>query len=134
MDASTDTLVATPVPTVSEAVRTPWGEFWRKFRKQKVALVAGAFVVLLVLVAILAPWIVPYDAENFFDYDRLNAPPSAQHWFGVDALGRDILSRILMGARISLAAGFISVAAAGVGGCFLRPVRGGSRRWWGRAS
>ena len=132
MDASTDTLVATPVPTVSEAVRTPWGEFWRKFRKQKVALVAGAFVVLLVLVAILAPWIVPYDAENFFDYDRLNAPPSAQHWFGVDALGRDILSRILMGARISLAAGFISVAAGALVGTLLGLVAGFYEGWWDR--
>ena len=133
MDASTDTLVAMPVPTVSEAVRTPWGEFWRKFRKQKVALVAGAFVVLLVLVAIVAPWIVPYDAENFFDYDRLNAPPSSQHWFGVDALGRDILSRILMGARISLAAGFISVAAGALVGTLLGLVAGFYEGWWDRA-
>ena len=65
---------------------------------------------LLVVVAIVAPWIVPYDAETFFDYDRLNALPSLQHWFGVDPLGRDIFSRILMGARISLTAGFVSVA------------------------
>ena len=132
MDAGTDTLIAAPVPTVSEAVRTPWGEFWRKFRKQKVALVAGAFVVLLVLVAIVAPWIVPYDAENFFDYDRLNAPPSSQHWFGVDALGRDILSRILMGARISLAAGFISVAAGALVGTLLGLVAGFYEGWWDR--
>ena len=50
-----------------ERVRTPWTEFWRKFRRQKVALVAGGFVVLLVVVAIVAPLIVPYDAENYFD-------------------------------------------------------------------
>jgi glutathione transport system permease protein len=97
-------------------VRTPAAEFWRKFKRQRVALVAGGFVLLLVLVAVLAPWIVPFDAENFFDYDALNAPPSAKHWFGVDSLGRDIFSRILMGARISLAAGFISVAVGAVVG------------------
>jgi ABC-type dipeptide/oligopeptide/nickel transport system permease subunit len=56
---------------------------------------------------VLAPWIVPFDAENFFDYDALNSGPSATHWFGVDPLGRDIFSRILMGTRISLAAGFL---------------------------
>ena len=89
------------------AVRTPWTEFWRKFKKQHVAVGAGVFVLLLVVVAIFAPWIVPYDAENYFDYDSLNALPSAQHWFGVDPLGRDIFSRIVMGARVSLTAGFI---------------------------
>src|ERR1700687_1348012 len=78
------------------SVRTPWSEFWRKFRTQHVAVVAGLFVLLLVMVAVVAPWIVPYDAENFFDYDRLNAPPSSQHRFGVDAPGRDVLSRIHM--------------------------------------
>ena len=79
IDTATDVVVSTPQPTVSEAVRTPWTEFWRKFRKQKVALFAGGFVALLVLVAVAAPWVVPYDAENFFDYDRLNAPPSLMH-------------------------------------------------------
>jgi glutathione transport system permease protein len=133
MDTGTDTVVATPAPSVSEAVRTPWSEFWRKFRKQKIALVAGAFVVLLVLVALLAPWIVPYDAENFFDYDRLNAPPSLKHWFGVDALGRDILSRILMGARISLAAGFVSVAVGAFVGTLLGLIAGYYEGWWDRS-
>ena len=91
-------------------VRTPWREFWRTFKQQHVAMAALVFVVLLVAVAVLAPAIVPFDAENYFDYDRLNDGPSAMHWFGVDPLGRDIFSRILMGARISLAAGFLSVA------------------------
>ncbi len=58
------------------AVRTPWTEFWRKFKKQRVAVAAGIFVLFLVVVAILAPWLVPYDAENYFDYDSLNALPS----------------------------------------------------------
>ncbi|HET9669325.1 MAG TPA: glutathione ABC transporter permease GsiD [Casimicrobiaceae bacterium] len=115
-----------------ERVRTPWTEFWRKFRRQKVALVAGGFVVLLVVVAIVAPLIVPYDAENYFDYDKLNAPPSVAHWFGVDALGRDILSRILMGARISLAAGFLSVAIGAIVGTLLGLLAGYREGWWDR--
>ena len=133
METSTDLVVSAPAATVSEAVRTPWTEFWRKFRKQKVALIAGGFVALLVLIALAAPWIVPYDAENFFDYDRLNAPPSLRHWFGVDALGRDIFSRILMGARISLAAGFISVAAGALIGTLLGLIAGYYEGWWDRA-
>ena len=113
----------------SERVRTPWSEFWRKFKKQHVAVAAGLFVLLLVVVAIFAPWIVPYDAENFFDYDRLNALPSLQHWFGVDPLGRDIFSRIVMGARVSLTAGFVSVAVGAVIGTLLGLVAGYYEGW-----
>ena len=120
------------VALATETVRTPWTEFWRKFKRQKVALAAGAFVVLLIVVAILGPWIVPYDAENFFDYDKLNARPSWQHWFGVDALGRDIFSRILMGARISLTAGFVSVAIGALIGTALGLVAGYFEGWWDR--
>jgi glutathione transport system permease protein len=111
------------------AVRTPWTEFWRKFKKQHVAVGAGVFVLLLVVVAIFAPWIVPYDAENYFDYDSLNALPSAQHWFGVDPLGRDIFSRIVMGARVSLTAGFVSVAVGAVIGTVLGLLAGYYEGW-----
>jgi glutathione transport system permease protein len=124
---------AVPVTVVAgERVRTPWSEFWRKFKAQHVALFAGGFVLLLVAVAILAPWIVPFDAENFFDYDALNSPPTAAHWFGVDSLGRDIFSRILMGTRISLAAGFISVAVGAVIGTALGLLAGYYEGWWDR--
>jgi glutathione transport system permease protein len=127
------TATPTSIPFSSdERVRTPWAEFWRKFKRQRVALVAGAFVVLLVIVAIAAPWITPYDAENYFDYEQLNARPSASHWFGVDALGRDIYSRLLMGARISLAAGFLSVAVGAIVGTILGLLAGYNEGWWDR--
>ena len=116
----------------SPSVRTPWSEFWRKFKKQHVAVVALVFVLVLVAVAIFAPWIAPYDAENFFDYDKLNDGPSWQHWLGVDPLGRDILSRILVGARISLAAGFFSVAIGGLIGTTLGLLAGYYEGWWDR--
>jgi glutathione transport system permease protein len=133
-DAAVDEAPVAAVPSgpSREAVRTPWSEFWRKFRRQKVALVAGAFVVFLVIIAVLGPWIVPYDAENYFDYDQLNARPSPQHWFGVDALGRDIFSRIVMGARISLAAGFVSVAVGAIIGTVLGLLAGYFEGWWDR--
>jgi len=126
---NTTPTIVEPVPS---AVRTPAAEFWRKFKRQHVALVAGGFVLLLVLAAALAPWLVPFDAENFFDYDALNAAPSAKHWFGVDSLGRDIFSRILMGARISLAAGFVSVAVGAVIGTLLGLLAGYYQGWWDR--
>jgi glutathione transport system permease protein len=117
---------------MNERVRTPWSEFWRKLRSQHVALAALAFVVLLVLVALLAPWIAPYDAENFFDYDRINQGPTAAHWMGVDPLGRDIFSRILWGTRISLATGFFSVAIGGFIGAALGLLAGYYGGWWDR--
>ena len=118
--------------TAPQTVRTPSAEFWRKFKRQRVALAACGFILFLVLLAVLAPWLVPFDPENFFDYDLLNAPPSAAHWFGVDALGRDIFSRILMGTRISLAAGFISVAAGALIGTSLGMLAGYYEGWWDR--
>ena len=122
----------TAAHTASGAVRTPWTEFVRKFRKQHLAMVAGYFVLFLIVVALLAPWIVPFDAENFFDYDALNAPPSFKHWFGVDSLGRDIFSRILMGARISLASGIASVALGALVGTTLGLLAGYYEGWWDR--
>ena len=123
---------ATATVALPSEVRTPWTEFWRKFKKQHVAVVAGAFVALLVVAAVLAPWIAPYDAENFFDYDSLNALPSLKHWFGVDSLGRDIFSRILVGSRISLTAGFVSVSVGAIVGTALGLLAGYYEGYWDR--
>ncbi len=118
--------------TIANRVRTPWTEFARKFKKQQLAMIAAVFVLLLVASALFAPWLVPFDAEDYFDYDALNAPPTLTHWFGVDALGRDIFSRVLMGARISLAAGLVSVAIGAVIGTFMGLMAGYYQGWWDR--
>ena len=97
---------------VNERIRTPWSEFWRKFRRQPLSMAAGGFVLFLIVLGIFGPVIVPYDPENYFDYDLINAGPSLNHWFGVDALGRDNFSRIVAGTRISLVSGF---GAVGIG-------------------
>ena len=65
--------------TAAGAVRTPWTEFVRKFRKQHMAMVAGYFVLFLIVVALLAPWIVPFAADPFFVFAALNAPTSLKH-------------------------------------------------------
>ncbi|WP_206997135.1 glutathione ABC transporter permease GsiD [Trinickia mobilis] len=131
-DGAVKSLSTAAAAPEARAIRTPWSEFWRKFKKQPVALAAGVFVLLLVICAIVAPHLVPYDPENYFDYDALNAGPSAAHWFGVDSLGRDIFSRILAGTRISLAAGFFSVAIGAVIGTFFGLLAGYYEGWWDR--
>ncbi len=115
-----------------DQVRTPWHEFWRRFRRQPMAMTAGLFVLILIVLAIVAPWIAPFDAENYFDYDRLNDGPSALHWFGVDSLGRDIFSRVLLGARISLAAGVLAVLIGALAGTVLGLLAGYYEGWWDR--
>jgi len=121
------------MPTIEQhRVRTPWREFWRRFRRQPVALAAGLFIILLIVVAFVAPWIAPFDAENYFDYDRLTEGPSAMHWFGVDSLGRDIFSRVLLGTRLSLISGFFSVAIGAAIGTLLGLLAGYYEGWWDR--
>ena len=125
--------VVKQLPHLTEnRVRTPWREFWRRFRQQHVALLAGSFVLLLIVLAFIAPWIAPFDAENYFDYDRLNEGPSWLHLFGVDSLGRDIFSRVLAGTRISLMAGFFSVIIGALIGTLLGLLAGYYEGWWER--
>ncbi|CPR19048.1 glutathione ABC transporter permease GsiD [Brenneria goodwinii] len=125
--------VLSAMPVIKEdQIRTPWHEFWRRFRHQHVAMLAGMFVLLLIIIALFAPYLVPFDAENYFDYDRLNEGPSLMHWLGVDSLGRDIFSRILLGARISLAAGILSVSIGMLIGTALGLLAGYYEGWWDR--
>jgi peptide/nickel transport system permease protein len=83
----------------------------RAARFNPLATVGLCFITVFVLFALLAPWIAPYDPA-FIDLPHRLAPPSAQHWFGTDELGRDILSRIIFGARISMLVGASVVAGS----------------------
>lgn len=83
----------------------------RAFLANRLALAGLVMLLLLVLGAIFAPILVPY-SPTATDFSALQHPPSSQHWFGTDQLGRDIFSRVLYGARVSLAAGLISVLLA----------------------
>jgi peptide/nickel transport system permease protein len=85
--------------------------FWRQFRRNHLALGGGAVVLLLTLAAVLAPLLAPYDPAAY-DVKKILLPPSPAHWFGTDQIGRDVLSRMLYGARISMAVGFVSVGIA----------------------
>jgi ABC-type dipeptide/oligopeptide/nickel transport system permease subunit len=89
-----------------------WHEAWRRLRHDRGAIVGFCFVSVFVLAALLAPWIAPYGPleQNLLLVANGCCPgPSSAHWFGVDQLGRDELSRILWGARYSLVIGVVSV-------------------------
>tara|TARA_R110000737_G_scaffold100379_5_gene134284 strand:+ start:4968 stop:5852 length:885 start_codon:yes stop_codon:yes gene_type:complete len=119
--------ITTQTDTIGRT-RKPLAEFWRRFLKQKVALVALAFLVLLIAAAVLAPWVAPYD-PSAPDYMNVLQGPSATHWAGTDTYGRDIFSRIIWGARISLTVGFLSVTLGALGGVGLGIVAGYYGRW-----
>lgn len=97
---------------------TPIRDFWRKFKKQRLALISGIFIFLLVIIAILGPTITPYSSDEP-DYTSVLEGPSLQHLAGTDAYGRDIFSRILEGTRISLSLGTLSVLMGAVVGTIL---------------
>ncbi|MBI4209213.1 MAG: ABC transporter permease [Deltaproteobacteria bacterium] len=85
--------------------------FWRRLRKNRLAMTGSGIVLLLVLAALLAPWIAPYDPTEI-DIDQIMMPPTLQHPLGTDMLGRDVLSRMIYGSRVSLQVSFIAVGIA----------------------
>lgn len=93
------------------AGRTQPSIFWRQMRRNPLAIAGGAVVILMGLAALCAPILAPYDPAAY-DVRQILLPPSAAHWLGTDSLGRDLFSRMLFGARISMAVGFVSVSIA----------------------
>jgi peptide/nickel transport system permease protein len=85
--------------------------FWPRLRRNRLALLGGFVVVVLFIASLLAPLLSPYDPSAINAFSVL-APPSLQHWFGTDELGRDVLSRVLYGSRVSLKVGFVAVGIA----------------------
>ena len=102
--------------------------FWEMFYKNKLALTGCGIVILLFAVSLLAPVIAPYD-PGAIDLKNVLAPPSAEHWFGTDQLGRDVLSRMIWGARISLKVGFVATGLAILIGMILGAVAGYYGGW-----
>src|SRR3990170_4352477 len=85
-----------------------WRDAWRRLLRNKAAVAGGVVVVILLLTAVFAPYVAPYP----FDKQEVTAatvdqPPSWAHWMGTDQLGRDLFSRLLSGARVSMAVGVI---------------------------
>jgi peptide/nickel transport system permease protein len=95
----------------------------RQLRRNPSAIIGGILVLLLIVIALAAPIIAPYDPldQNFRD---ALVGPSSEHWFGTDDVGRDLLSRVIYGARISLRVGLVSVAIGGGIGLLLGIIAG----------
>ena len=88
-----------------------WRDAWQRLRKNKMAVGGGITLLLFILMALLTPWLAPYsyEAQNL---DLGASPPSAAHWLGTDVFGRDVLTQVMYGGRVSLAVGFIATAVA----------------------
>jgi peptide/nickel transport system permease protein len=97
--------------------------FWRALRRNQLALAGGVVVVFVAVLALLAPVIAPMD-PNRYDVKKILDAPSGLHPLGTDQLGRDVLSRMLYGARVSLAVGFVSVGIATAIGIVLGSLAG----------
>lgn len=106
----------------------PWRDAWRSFRKNKGALVGAGIVLFFLFLAFFGPWLAPQGINDQLLTDRLK-PPSSKYWFGTDDFGRDIFSRIIYGARISLMVGFFSVIGSVVAGSILGIIAGYYGKW-----
>ncbi|WP_286924843.1 MULTISPECIES: nickel transporter permease [Lysinibacillus] len=115
------------VPTRERAVG-PWLEGWRSFKKSKVSLIGAGIVLFFILLAIVGPYLAPQGINEQNFAKRLLAP-SSEHWFGTDDFGRDIFSRIIHGARISLWVGFFSVILSVIVGSLLGIIAGYYGKW-----
>lgn len=91
---------------------------WRRFRRHRLAMVSGVVLLVLVLAALVGPLLCPYAPNE--TVGAFSQPPSLQHWLGTDQIGRDQLSRLLSGTRVSL---LVGVLAAAISTC----VGGGAR-------
>jgi peptide/nickel transport system permease protein len=104
---------AVPAPAAAPAdlMGPKRGRVWGKLRRSRAAWIGGGIVLVFAAMALLAPFIAPFD-PNKTNFLLIRKPPSALYWLGTDELGRDILSRLFYGARASLMAGVVSVAIA----------------------
>lgn len=103
-------------------------EFIKKFLKRKTAVAAFFVMVLLLIIALIGPYIAPYDPSEF-DYENILTPPTAEHWFGTDQFGQDIFSRILAGAPLTLGVSLSSVVVGAALGTVLGLLAGYYGGW-----
>jgi peptide/nickel transport system permease protein len=111
-----ESLTVTPAKSPPKA-DSLWKDAWRRLLRQPLSIFAGIIVIVLIFTAIFGPALAPYD-PNAINMSNRFASPTLEHPMGTDDFGRDILSRIMVGARVSLQVGLIAVGlAASVGSC-----------------
>jgi peptide/nickel transport system permease protein len=99
-----------------------FGDIWQRFRKSKTALFGMGIALLVIAISILAPVVSPYNPRT--TSSKSLDPPSAEHWFGTDLLGRDVLSRVLWGTRPSLIIGLVTSLVASFVGLVIGAIAG----------
>jgi len=114
---------------IKKSKSSPLYEFWKRLKKQKLAMIGGSIILFFIIIAILAPLLTsfPYDGSEL--KARLLPPFSDGHILGTDDLGRDMFTRIIYGARISLRVGFLSVIGSIIIGTFFGLVAGYYGKW-----
>lgn len=117
-----------PEINMSNQAVSPWKEAYWQLRKNKLAIVGFFIIMFFILMAIFAPILTRQTFETMDSTVRLQ-PPSSDHWFGTDYSGRDMFTRIVYGARVSLMVGFFAVTGALVFGSFLGVIAGYFGRW-----
>jgi len=101
----------TPISSNPEPGTSLWQDAWIRLKQNRLAVFSLCVLLSFIILALLTPWIAPYGyAEQNLELGAI--PPSAAHWLGTDVFGRDLLTQILYGGRISLAVGFVATAVA----------------------
>ncbi|WP_026568387.1 ABC transporter permease [Bacillus sp. UNC41MFS5] len=116
---------------IIEKKYSPLKDFWKNWKRQKTAFWASLFILLLMIIAAIGPYMAPYDPYKP-DYNVMLQGPSKAHIAGTDEYGRDIFSRLLAGARISLTVSFLSVFLGAIGGTLLGLISGYFGGWLDR--
>jgi peptide/nickel transport system permease protein len=106
-----------------EHVIGPWEMVFNRFKKNKIAITGCVILFLLVFGAVFAPVLTPY-SEEYRDLKHINKPPSAAHWLGTDEIGRDYLTRVLYGGRVSLMVGIFAVVISVILGSLIGGIAG----------
>jgi peptide/nickel transport system permease protein len=102
--------------------------FWKRFKRNRLAAAGGIVVLMLFIIALFANVVSPYDPSDI-DRKHILEPPSKSHPLGTDDLGRDVLSRMIFGSRISLSVGFVAVGIATIIGMIVGAISGYYGRW-----
>lgn len=130
-----ESVVSVETPeAASHASRTLWGDAWYRLRRNKLAIAASIWILLIIVVALTADLWVPATFGSPVEFDSTQSaamsklPPSSEHPFGTDLLGRDVLSRVIYGARVSLQVGLLAVSISIMIGLLL----GGLAAFYGR--
>lgn len=119
-----------PVNKISAVPRSnDWRLLWRRFARSKLAVAAFLFIVFQIIIAVAAPYIAPYNPYKG-DFLATWETPNRFHWLGTDDLGRDVLSRLLYGARISISVGILSQLAIALVGIPVGAIAGLKGGWF----